>query len=223
MPPLPSVPGVRLATAEDLDRIALVAAAAFFWSPTFQFQRPRYRDFPADTVASYRVEYEAALRDPACAVLVAEDVVEANEADYVYEALQDAYQGHGKTERAVVGVCSISLKPDSCFFGHLQPASNPPAFLGAPSDGPAASIHRHWASDHRRDQCAAAMELYKATTQPAKSAHLSRKMRLATLAVAPAYWRRGHATRLIDFCTQLADSDEATLVSAQSLGARLRR
>jgi len=48
-------------------------------------------------------------------------------------------------------------------------------------------------------------------------------MRLATLAVAPAYWRRGHATRLIDFCTQLADSDEATLVSAQSLGARLRR
>lgn len=38
-------------------------------------------------------------------------------------------------------------------------------------------------------------------------------MRLSTLAVAPCYWRRGHASRLVSFCTQLADADDAALVS----------
>lgn len=37
-------------------------------------------------------------------------------------------------------------------------------------------------------------------------------MRLSTLAVAPSYWRRGHASRLVSFCTQLADLDDAPLV-----------
>ena len=37
------------------------------------------------------------------------------------------------------------------------------------------------------------------------SRHLSGKMRLSTLAVHPAYWRRGHAMKLVSFCTQLAD------------------
>jgi ribosomal protein S18 acetylase RimI-like enzyme len=36
---------------------------------------------------------------------------------------------------------------------------------------------------------------------------------LSTIAVFPAYWRRGHATRLVSFCTQLADMDDALLVS----------
>ncbi|KAH9875244.1 hypothetical protein J1614_004735 [Plenodomus biglobosus] len=217
---LPSVEGVRLATVEDLPRIAIVAASAFFWSPTFQFQRPRYKDFPADTVASYLSEYEAAIQNPACAVLVAEDIVERDEADHVYEALQGVYQSEHQTERAIVGVCSIVLKPDSVFLGQLQPRSRITPKLATQSDSSMDRSKRSRTADRKRDQCAVAMELYNAATQPAKFRYLNGKMRLSSLAVAPAYWRRGHATRLIDFCTQLADLDEATLgVSATPRGA----
>ncbi|KAH9865061.1 hypothetical protein IAQ61_009007 [Plenodomus lingam] len=220
MPSLPSVEGVRLATVEDLHRIAIVAASAFFWSPTFQFQRPRYRDFPADTVASYLFEYEAAIHDPTCAVLVAEDKVERNEADYVYEALQGTYQAEDQSGRAIVGVCSIILKPDSIFLGHFQPRSGITANLAAQSDSSTDGSRCRPTADRKRDQCALSVELYNRATQPAKSRYLNGKMRLSTLAVAPAYWRRGHATRLVDFYTQLADSDAAILgVSATPRGA----
>lgn len=48
------VDNIRLATLNDLSRIATVAAAGFFWSPVFQFQRPYYAEFPEDTLFSYR-------------------------------------------------------------------------------------------------------------------------------------------------------------------------
>jgi hypothetical protein len=47
---LPSVDGVRLATLEGLPRIAIVAAAAFFWSPTFRVQRPHYKEISPGTL-----------------------------------------------------------------------------------------------------------------------------------------------------------------------------
>jgi hypothetical protein len=90
MLPSPNIDGVRLATLEDLDRISVVAASAFIWSSTFRFQRPYFNSFPTDTIASYRIEYERAIRDPACVVIVAEDVLESDEAEHVYEALRFA-------------------------------------------------------------------------------------------------------------------------------------
>jgi hypothetical protein len=122
-PPMPNVDGVRLATFADLERIAIVAAAAFFWSPTFRFQRPWYRDYPEDTIASYLTEYTAALNDPACAVLVAEDDLETDEAGYVYEALRPAYPSPVLRQKGIVGVCSLSLKPGSSYMGYFQPTS----------------------------------------------------------------------------------------------------
>lgn len=204
----PSVQGVRLATLDDLHRISIVAAAAFFWSPTFRFQRPRHMDFPADTIASYFVEYEAAIRDPSCVVLVAEDIIDRNEADHVHDALRFAFREAPWQQRNVVGVCSLNLKPASGYAGYFQPPSSL-----SPST-------RHQIHDLKRDQCATALEFYNAVTRPAKLEHLAGKMRLSTLAVAPCYWRRGHASRLVSFCTQLADADDAALgVSATPRGA----
>jgi ribosomal protein S18 acetylase RimI-like enzyme len=48
-------------------------------------------------------------------------------------------------------------------------------------------------------------------------------MRLSTLAVNPVYWRRGHATRLVRFCTELADLDRAVMVSLEVSGTSNRR
>ncbi|KAH7392563.1 hypothetical protein BKA66DRAFT_16419 [Pyrenochaeta sp. MPI-SDFR-AT-0127] len=223
----PSVQGVRLATLEDLHRISIVAAAAFFWSPTFRFQRPRHMDFPADTVASYFVEYEAAIRNPLCVVLVAEDVIDQREAEHVYAALRSAYRTHPQQHRGIVGVCSFTLKPGSGYVGHFQPQSNharvPTSYTDMPAT--AAKSPTHPATmrpirDLKRDQCATALEEYNAITRPAKLEHLAGKMRLCTLAVAPCYWRRGHASKLVSFCTQLADADDAVLgVSATPSGA----
>lgn len=52
-PAPPSFGKVRLATLADLPRIASVASAGFFWSPSFQFQRPYHANYPDDTLSSY--------------------------------------------------------------------------------------------------------------------------------------------------------------------------
>ena len=210
MLPFPSVEGVRLATLKDLRRISIVAAASFFWSPTFRFQRPRYRDFPEDTIASYRSEYAAAIQDPACVVLVAEDMIKEDEAACIYEALRYAYAAEPVGSRGIVGVCSISLIPGSCYVGRFQ---SDYGRAGTTKFGTQTSILPQGAEGLRRDQSSVTMNLYNAATQPAKVRHLSGTMRLSTLAVAPAYWRKGHASRLVNFCTQLADLEEALLVS----------
>ena len=175
MLPFPSVERVRLATLEDLHRISIVAAAAFFWSPTFRFQRPRYNDFALDTIASYLVEYKAAIKDPACAVLVAEDVLEEDEAKDVYEALRFAFGPKSQHQKGIVGVCSLSLKPNSYYIGHCQPESK---LLGAArsktdmtsnTDGAHLELARQdEVRNLKRDQCAAALEVYNMITGPAK-------------------------------------------------------
>ncbi|KAH8717055.1 hypothetical protein GQ44DRAFT_624209 [Phaeosphaeriaceae sp. PMI808] len=206
----PSVNGVRLATLDDLDRISIVAAAAFFWSPTFRFQRPHYKEFPADTVASYRTEYEAAINDPTYVVLVAEGVLEVGEVEHMYEALRTTYQPPRLGQKGIVGVCSLKLKPNSPYTGQLQPAS---------SRSPPTQRTSHILV---RDQCAEARKVYENVTGPPKLKYLADKMRLGSLGVSPMYWRRGHATRLVSFCTQLADMDDALVgVSATPSGSRV--
>jgi hypothetical protein len=47
-------------------------------------------------------------------------------------------------------------------------------------------------------------------------------MRLSTVAVHPAYWRRGHGTRLINWCTRLADLEGVPIgVSSAPTGVRI--
>jgi hypothetical protein len=153
----PSVEGVRLATPDDLDRISIVAAAAFFSSPTFKFQRVHYRKFPSDTIASYFVQYEKAMRDPACVVLVAEDVIDEDESKHVYDALRESFKPVALRQRGIVGVCSIQLKSESAYTHKFQP----PDVL--------ASIYgRLGVHDLERDQSVDAVEIYNAVTRPAK-------------------------------------------------------
>jgi hypothetical protein len=167
--------GVRLATLEDLPRISAVAAAAFFSSPTFKFQRPHYKQFPSDTIASYFVEYEKAIKDAACLVLAAEDVLDKDEAQHVYDELQYAYDSKTPNHQGIVGVCSIRLKPGSCYIDQLQPASGsvsivkPDTHLISNSvDDHDVRVVRENARDLKRDQCPNALGIYEAATTPAK-------------------------------------------------------
>lgn len=179
MQSIPDVHGVRLATLHDLPRIAIVAAAAFFWSPSFRFQRPRYKDFPADTLASYWNEYHKAIRDPACVVLVAEDVLDPDEAERVYDALQPACRSSFQGPRGIVGVCSFTLKKNSCFAPLLQPAgesvSDTRLYLGlianvCPDHG--IPGNRPQIDHEARDQCTEALRVYETVTGPPKTRYV---------------------------------------------------
>lgn len=120
---LPPFDGVRLATSEDLPRIATVAAAGFFHSPSFQFQRVHHDKYPDDTLLSYRTEYHAAILDPASVVLVTEDTLINGEGESVYKALQaaSAYSpGAAFGVKTVVGVASINIKPGSSYIGQFH-------------------------------------------------------------------------------------------------------
>ncbi|KAJ4369023.1 hypothetical protein N0V83_006105 [Neocucurbitaria cava] len=170
MLPFPAVERVRLASLDDLHRISIVAAAAFFWSPTFQFQRPRYNKYPSDTVASYLIEYRAAIKDPTCAVLVAEDVLEENEAEDVYEALRPAYGPKPPREEGIIGVCSLSLRPNSHYVGRCQPESKlddderSETNMAINTEGALLEPATHSVvRDLKRDQCAAALKGVSAT------------------------------------------------------------
>ncbi|KAF2689293.1 hypothetical protein K458DRAFT_413590 [Lentithecium fluviatile CBS 122367] len=214
-PVVPSFDGLRLATMDDLPRIATVAAAGFFHSPTFQFQRGRYAEYPDDTLLSYWKDYHASILDPGCIVLVAEDKLVDAEGEKVYDALWGAAAytpGAGPLGvEVVVGVASIIMKPDSCYKGRFQTKGH--------ADG---SALRTALLDLSRDQCKEANRIYSEATGPAKAKYLAGHMRLSTLAIHPAYWRRGHATRFISWCTRLADLEGCLLgISAVPMGATL--
>lgn len=153
----PFVDGVRLATVQDLHRISIVAAAAFFSSPTFQFQRPHYRQFPCDTIASYFFQYESALKDPCSMVLVAEDILEEAESHHVYRELQWAFSPQPSQRKDIVGVAGIQLKPGSSYAGQFQPAD-----MSANAAEPC-----HF-QNLARDQSREALDIYNAITRPVK-------------------------------------------------------
>lgn len=108
---------VRRATMDDLPRIAQVAAAGFFHSPVFRFQRPYHHLFPEDTLISYLREYEAAILNPKSAVIVAEDEKIEHEASCPCEGLcSTAAAGldaerHQNSSNVIVGVCSVVFSP----------------------------------------------------------------------------------------------------------------
>ncbi|KAL5438186.1 hypothetical protein PMIN07_011752 [Paraphaeosphaeria minitans] len=210
---MPTMDGVRLATPEDLARIATVAAAGFFHSPTFHYQRVHYAAYPNDTLLSYWSEYDRAIKDGTSVVLVAEDTLKETEGSYVYPALKGAtaYTPGASTlaSKLVVGVASVDIKPGSSYIGLFQP----------PCSTDQREV-RDFSANARRDLCEKRVRAYNEATTPAKVRYLQGQMRLSTLAVHPAYWYRGHATRLVGYITRLADLDGVPLgISAVPQGA----
>lgn len=136
-PSAPNMGGLRLAKLSDLPRIGLVAAAGFFHSQVFLYERPDFAKYPRDTVASYRAEYQSLILSSNSIVLVAEDRHKVNEADAVYEALRKVYddeEAGGAEEKAsgdkvIIGVMSIELNPGSARYGQFLPEGKKRHFI----------------------------------------------------------------------------------------------
>ncbi|KAF2199338.1 hypothetical protein GQ43DRAFT_376509 [Delitschia confertaspora ATCC 74209] len=213
----PAFDNVRLATTKDLARIATVAAAGFYWSPVFQFQRPYFADFPEDTFNSYFTEYESAIEDPGSVVIVSEDDVSEKDPDGLYEALRkvpSTYPRQDANGKIIVGVCSITLNSGSGRVGQFQP--------GGKHVRPHLTTGSSGVKMQQRDQHGCATEMYNKLSGPAKAKYLAGQMRLSTVAVHPTYWRRGHGSRLVNWCTRLADIDGVPVgVSAAPTGVAI--
>jgi hypothetical protein len=129
-PPAPPFTGaLRLARLADVPRIGVVAAASFFHSSWFHYERPHFDQYPRDTLSRYHDSFRNAILDPDSVVVVAEDSLDRAEAGHVYGALAEAYppfeeqipkEALGKT-KAVVPVANFSLLPGSPRHGQFQP------------------------------------------------------------------------------------------------------
>jgi len=129
VPPIPSFGALRLARLADLSRISVVAAAGFFYSSWWPYERLYANSYPNDTLASYRNMYRKAIFDPNVVVLVVEDSLDKNEIDSVYDSLAKVYPDWEhqipleslKAGKAVVGITSLALLPDSPRSGQFLP------------------------------------------------------------------------------------------------------
>ncbi len=127
--PPPPLGRLRLAKLSDVPRIAVVAAAGFWHSPVFQYERPRFNRYPYDTLASYRREYQQAILDPKTAVLVIEDEYRKDEVSHAYDALSIVYPTlheqlppeEWESSTLIVGVGSLRLQPQGARYGAFQP------------------------------------------------------------------------------------------------------
>ena len=128
LPPPPPFPtSVRLATLDDLPRLAFVAAAGFYHSQFFAFQRPRFNEYPKDTLANYKDQCLTHIVDPSQILLVAEADYDENEGEAVNQILRDADASAGLPEqraghpgKVIVGYAVILLKNDVKRIGTFQ-------------------------------------------------------------------------------------------------------
>lgn len=116
---------VRLGRLAEVDRIAFVATAGFYYSTVNKFVRA-YRDvYPEDTLADYKDRFHNAILDPDKILIVVEDIYRDNEDEAVYDALKrvhpDGPPDLGEDNMVIVGVLIIVLQEDSHVRGQFQP------------------------------------------------------------------------------------------------------
>ena len=128
-PPAPAfTDAVRLARLTDIPRIGVIAAAPFYHSSCFAYERPYFAKYPLDTLSSYCNAFLNALLDPDSVVLVTEDTLDQKEASHIYDALRNVYPPLDEqiprdmldSGRAIVSVATVSLLPNSSRHGQFQ-------------------------------------------------------------------------------------------------------
>ncbi|KAI4686781.1 hypothetical protein J4E81_008442 [Alternaria sp. BMP 2799] len=212
-PAAPELGALRLAKLTDLPRIGVVAASAFYHSSWFQYERPYYRKYPQDTLASYRDSFRKAIKNPDSIVIVAEHQLNRSEKDQVYDELAAAYPAFEDQipgdalakDRVIVAVASFSLLPDSKRKGQFQPE--------------APDHDKDEEEPKNRDKDEEGVKLLDGTIHPRELQHFKNRMVIDMMTTHPAYWRQGHATDINKWFAALADMDgEETGVAGAPMG-----
>ncbi|KAI0109471.1 hypothetical protein GGR51DRAFT_558161 [Nemania sp. FL0031] len=231
-PPAPPFAGtVRLAKLADIPRIGVVAAASFYHSSWFQYERPYYEKYPFDTLSSYRDSFRKAIQDPDSVVLVVEDSLDQNESQHVYDALAKAYPPFKeqipdeclKKRKAVVSVAAFSLLPGSSRHGQFQPQGlfllnydflewkvnlNLDDGTKLPDD-----------PVNNRDINPTATENISKMLYPKEVETFKHHFVIDMMVTHPAYWRRGHASATTKWYLELSELDHVGIgVSGAPMG-----
>src|ERR1700760_1598017 len=110
-PPYPPLGRLRLATIDDIPRIAEVALAGFAETALFGWVKPYHHQYPKDSLKAYQYAFSLSLYDPGCVVIVAEDALKPSENDHVTATIDPDQEipKPSSGQPIVVGVMSIKL------------------------------------------------------------------------------------------------------------------
>jgi len=97
----------------EIPRIAVIAAAAFFHSKVWQYQRPFYINFVEDTVNYYYNFLLRETRNPNSIILIVDNSFKGDERNYVYNTLKGIYPSMENAVSVIVGVGIMSLPEGS--------------------------------------------------------------------------------------------------------------
>ncbi|KAK4171312.1 hypothetical protein QBC36DRAFT_340206 [Triangularia setosa] len=191
----PPLGTLRIASPADALRISIVATAAFRYSPLFDWERPDHAKYPEDTLESYHTQFLNAIQSDDHIVLVQEDAYLGNENHKTTAIIPDGTGG--TTPKAgdgvIVAVISIKLDPNSPHKGKLK--NNKGLHLTAP-ENPGRDLNQR-----RYDEWGTLSVAARKKNKAHKDSIIS------MIVVHPAYWRRGHGTRLATWARDLAIKD----------------
>jgi N-acetylglutamate synthase-like GNAT family acetyltransferase len=180
----------------------------------FPRERRFHTDFPTDTFLLYQKTFADIISSPDHIVLVAEDIFnpregEGQDAKIVPDAPIELPE---PGERVVVGVVAWKLPKGSPRSGQFLQADKIPAELRI-EDGPGRD--RDWTISKEAQK---ALVRCRATNFPSDS-----YQELTIMVVHPAYWARGHGSRLVEWGLALADLDgmKQGVMSGSASGIKL--
>ncbi|KAE9364264.1 hypothetical protein N431DRAFT_388255, partial [Stipitochalara longipes BDJ] len=209
-PPSPPFGNLRLATMSDVPRIAVVASASFFYSPLFAWERRYHAQYPEDTLKDYAKQFADFIRNLGSIVVVAKDLYRSNEQTKTQALIlsNPDKRAHREGETVVVGVAAWNLPPGSkriSQFVNQDDLSDSAVFDGGLSrDKDLEHSQAIWGIVGKEEK---------------RGVNVSRDEHLLEPIVHPAYWRCGHAKRLMRWGLTLAEFDGAKIgVSTEPSG-----
>ncbi|KAK0659159.1 hypothetical protein QBC41DRAFT_384663 [Cercophora samala] len=218
----PPLGTLRIASPDDAPRISVVATAAFRYSPLFEWERPDHEKYPEDTLSSYRAQFLNAIQSDDHIVLVQEDEYLQDESSMTTATIpaNTGWTAPRVGQQVIVAVISIKLDPGSPHKGKMKTNNGNvvPTYPILPmaivfksittkytltilhsghryksSPGPGRDLNRRHYDDWSSISAAAR-----------KKNKLEKHSSVSMIVVHPAYWRRGHGTRLATWARDLA-------------------
>ncbi|VUC30722.1 unnamed protein product [Clonostachys rosea] len=210
-PAAPDFGPLRLASPRDISRIGVVATAGFRYSPVFDWERPYHESHPGDTILSYCQEFSSDMKNPARIVLVAIDKFDSKENSKTKAKIpsDNGWEAPAPSEPVIVGVASWKLNSRSPRQGSFQN-----------DDAPYPDLPINPNRDKHSGHCA----LFGDRAEEAENKYFQNWLTMEMLVVHPAYWNRGHGTRLTQWGLDLAKVDNTRSgVIATQMGQTLYR
>jgi GNAT superfamily N-acetyltransferase len=221
-------------------RIGIVAACGFRYSPVFQWERPYHERYPEDTLLSYRQEFSEVMKNPEFIVLVAVDKYDPEESKKS-EAIIPPNNGAeipSEGEEVVVGIGCWKLETGSKRVGQFQ---NDTGDFNDRGSTCFANLTKNHTQIFQRIRTVIRVQITQAVSAQTRMllkrskslmirighsltlcSYFKGHSTMEMVVVHPAYWKRGHGSRLIRWGMQLADIDHVKQgVVAAKMGAEL--